>query len=200
MASKIDIVNSGLIKIGAEPIMALTDDTKTAKLATLRFDMSRRAVLRAHIWNCATKRVILSPLTTTPPFGFTNEFQMPSDLLRVVRLNDQTSHFDLDFKIEGRKIRADETTLELKYIFDETDTSQYDALLDEALGAYIAWDLSYAILQSSAARDDAWKWFQNIIKQARFVDSSEDPSEEFDVDVWLESRLRFGERPLRGDR
>lgn len=183
--SKTDIVNSGLIKIGAEPILSLNDDKKSARLAKNRYDPARRAVLRLHPWNCAVKRETLAPLTEEPDFGFTHQHQLPADCLRVLAVNWDDSP---EYRIEGRKLLIDSDTVELKYIFDLEDTAEMDSLLAEAIGAYLATDIVYALTQKSSMTDMAQKIFDKILRKARTVDSQENSYQEMEANLWDDSR------------
>lgn len=168
-SSDVAIINSALIKIGSTPILSTSDGSKEANLALVRFEECRDIVLRMHPWNCAIKRVILAPLATTPAFDFSNEFQMPSDLLRLLMVQEQ-----IDYRIEGRKILADATELNIKYIFRETNPNNLDVLCSEAIALYLAYDLSFALAQDVQRTETLQNAFKIHLQKARAVDSQED--------------------------
>jgi hypothetical protein len=189
MASDItEIANSALVKIGAANILSLDDDTKEARLCKLRYTPVRRIVLRMHPWNCAIERVSLAPLSSTPAFDFTKEFQMPATCLRLISITP----LDILYRIEGRKILCDETELELRYVKDVTEVTQLDELVSEAIACYLAWDLAYALTQSNSAREFAWKQFETVKRQAKSVDAMEERDYELTADTFLDSRLSSG--------
>ena len=74
MASVVDICNSALNQIGASNIIALTEDSKAARLCNQRYEFVRDATFRAHPWNSLTTRASLAPDTATPVFEFTKQF------------------------------------------------------------------------------------------------------------------------------
>lgn len=180
-----EIANSALMKIGAASILSMDDDTKEARLCKLRYNPVRRIVLRMHPWNCAIDRVLLAPLVETPAFDFTKVFQMPSDLLRLINITP----LDIFYRIEGRKILCDETSLELRYLKDVTDVTQLDELLSEAIACYLAWDMAFALTQSNTAREFAWKQFETIKRQAKSIDAQEERDYELTADTFLDSRI-----------
>ena len=51
------ICNSALVALGASEITFLTDDNERARLCNRLWPTVRDMVLRAHVWNCALKRV-----------------------------------------------------------------------------------------------------------------------------------------------
>ena len=52
MASDVDICNSALNIIGDSNIIALTEDSRAARVCNQRFEFVRDSVFRAHPWNC----------------------------------------------------------------------------------------------------------------------------------------------------
>lgn len=91
MASALEIANMALLRIGAEPINALTDDNGRARACNTAWPFVRQHVLRSHSWNCVTTRARLRSLdkdaTLTaikPDWDFDAVFPLPTDCLRVL--------------------------------------------------------------------------------------------------------------------
>ena len=97
MASTVDICNGALNQLGATTILSLTEDSKNARLCNSRYTQVRDAVFRSHPWNCLQKRVELAQSTTTPPWGYKFKFDLPGDCLRLLRILD----FDSNYQVEG---------------------------------------------------------------------------------------------------
>ena len=172
MASIVDICNSALNQIGASNIISLTEDSKAARICNQRFAFIRDSVFRSHPWNCLTTRTSIAPDTTAPAFEFTKQFTLPTDpfCLRVLALSDT----DILYKIEGRKLLCNESSIEMIYIGRVLDGNQYDLLLIEALAAAMAADLAYPLVGSSALGANMYQLYQNKLTEARFVDATED--------------------------
>ena len=172
MASIVDICNSALNQIGASNIISLTEDSKAARICNQRFEFVRDSVFRAHPWNCLTTRASISPDADTPAFESSQQFTLPTDpfCLRVLQLSDT----DILYKIEGRKLLCNESTIEMIYIGRVTDPNQYDMLLTEAIAAALAADLAYALVGSSALTSNMYSLYTNKLTEARFVDATED--------------------------
>ena len=62
----------------------------------------------------------------------------------------------------------------MSYIGRITDINEYDALLIETIAAYLAADIAYPLVASSALRDRATAEAAQKMREARFVDASED--------------------------
>ena len=169
MASIVDICNGALNQLGASTILTLTEDSKNARLCNARFTQIRDSVFRSHPWNCLQKRVELAADTDTPAWGFTSQFTIPADCLRVLSILD----FDSDHKIEGRKILTDNSSMKILYVSRVTDPNEYDELLRETLSAALAADIAYAVTSSNPVAKNMYDLFQQKLKEARFVDSTE---------------------------
>ena len=169
MASVVDICNGALNQLGASTILTLTEDSKNARLCNARFTQVRDAVFRSHPWNCLQKRVQLAADSDAPAWGFTKQYTLPADCLRVLTILD----YDADYKIEGRKILTDNSTMKILYISRVTDPNEYDELLRETLSAALAADIAYAVTSSNPTASNMYNLFQDKLKDARFVDSTE---------------------------
>ena len=169
MASVVDICNGALNQLGASTILTLTEDSKNARLCNARYTQVRDSVFRSHPWNCLQKRLQLAADTATPAWGFTKQYTLPADCLRVLTILD----YDADYKIEGRKILTDNSTMKILYISRVEDPNEYDELLRETLSASLAADIAYAITSSNPTATNMFNLFQSKLKEARFVDSTE---------------------------
>ena len=169
MASIVDICNGALNQLGASTILTLTEDSKNARLCNARYTQVRDSVFRSHPWNCLQKRLQLAADSDAPAWGFTKQYTLPADCLRVLTILD----YDADYKIEGRKILTDNSTMKILYISRIEDPNEYDELLRETLSAALAADIAYAITSSNPTATNMFNLFQSKLKEARFVDSTE---------------------------
>ena len=171
MASEVETINSALNMLGATNIIARTEDTKSARVTNQRFDAVRDAVFRAHPWNCLVTRRALAADSDAPTFDWSYQFTLPTDpyCLRVMRLD----YLDIDFRVEGRKILCDESTINLVYLSRVEDPNEWDSLLNEAIAARLAADISFAIVQSTSLTANLYALYESKLSEARFVDATE---------------------------
>jgi len=169
MASVVDICNGALNQLGASTILSLTEDSKNARLCNARYTQVRDSLFRSHPWNCIQKRVQLASDTDTPAWGFSYQFTLPSDCLRVLNIEN----YDHDYKVEGRKIVANIATMKILYIARIEDPNQYDEILRETLSSALGADIAYAITSSNPVSQNMYTLFQNKLREARFVDATE---------------------------
>ena len=169
MASVVGICNGALNQLGATTILSLNEDSKNARLCNTRYSEVRDAVFRSHPWNCLQKRVELAQSTTTPPWGYKFKFDLPGDCLRLLRILD----FDSNYQVEGRSILSNNETMKILYISRVTDPNQYDELLRETLSSALGADIAYAITSNNTTSQNMIVSYQEKLRDARFVDSTE---------------------------
>ncbi len=190
MASKVDICNRALQKLGAERIISLTQDSVSARACNLAFESVRDAELRAHAWNFAIKRVELATDATAPVYGYDYAYTLPSDCLRLLSNDTNEGVYMTDWKVEGRKILTNEgAPLQIRYVYRVTDTTLYDTLFIEAMACKMAIEMCEELTQSNSKRQLAAEDYKLTIREARKINAFENPSAETQTDTWLSARL-----------
>ena len=177
MASTVDICNGALNQLGATTILSLTEDSKNARLCNSRYTQVRDSVFRSHPWNCLQKRVEIAADTTAPAWGFSYAYTLPADCLRLLRILD----YDSNYKVEGRKILSNTSTMKILYVARITDANEYDELLRETLSAALSADIAFAVTSNNTTSTNMYNLFQDKLKDARFVDSTEGQNVEQDL-------------------
>lgn len=185
MASEVDICNMGLSRIGEDPIISLTEDSKAARNCNLIYSDVRDSVLREHPWNFAVKRVELALLLTTPEFEFDFEHQLPSDCIRVMKTDDDLT----PFRIEGSKLLSNNSSVKIEYIARISDTTQFDTLFTDAFADRLGADLAFNLSDNNALSQFMFQRAKDKIKQARSMDGQEGTPRSIEADQWLNVRL-----------
>lgn len=170
MSDEVDICNYALIKIGANTISSLTENSPAARRCSVVYSQQRDYLLRGHFWNFATKRVQLAELSAAPEFEWENQFQLPTDFLRVIQIyNDPNA----PYKIEGDRILTNLSTLQLVYVYKVTDPNKFDPSFVEALTGAVAKELAYAMAASSQLAERAARDAKEALRRAKTIDSQE---------------------------
>jgi len=183
--SEVSICNSALIKLGHERINSLSEDNKAAILCNERYPFCRDEVLREHPWNFAIKRASFAKLVSTPAFEYQNEFQIPSDCLRIWQPEDN----EIVFVVEGGKVLTDEGTFKCRYISRVTNPALFDRSFAEALAFRLAADIGYALTQSSQLQQSMLAMYEVKLRMARSIDAQEGTPEEIIADSWIKDRF-----------
>ena len=135
------ICNRALVKLGVETITSLSGTSKQAELCNLVYDDMRDDLLVSHPWNFAIKRAELVELGSTPEYEWSNEFQLPTDYLRILKCGITTSA--ITYAIENGVLRCNSDTAYVKYIAKVTTPANFSRHVAEALFWKIAAELVY---------------------------------------------------------
>lgn len=188
--SETDIANSALVKLGTNTITSLSDNSKEGRLCNLRYHYIRDELLRSHPWNFAKKRISLAVSTTVPAYYYTQQFPLPPDYIRML---DNDLQEDQQWVIEGSNFLCFSTSLNILYIFKQTDTTQYDELFESALAWRLASELAYGLVQSSALAKTCWEAYTETLKLARSVNAQERGAlQQVTADDWSSARVKSG--------
>lgn len=186
--SAVSICSNALLLLGDRPISSFSENNDRTRLVANLYNYKRERVLRAHPWNCATKRVILSPDVAAPAFGWAYQFQFPNDWLRSLSVGENGN--EDDYAIEGRKILMDSNVCRLRYIWNNTEESTWDSLLVEAMTQVMVAALTYPITKSTTKQATEEEIVKRVLKEARTVDGQEVTPETIGDFPLLANRVR----------
>ncbi len=199
MPSAVDISNAALNTLGASNIVSLDEDSKAGRLINQRYSAVRDAVFRSHNWNSLIRRANLAQNSVSPAFGYTFQYPLPTDCLRVLEFSNGTLTYPKDnmtdnsggavYVVEGRELLTDEATVFIKYISRVEDPNLYDTLLVDTLSARLAMEICYAITGSNSMISTTKALYDEKIKEARFVDATEGAAAKFEASDLIESRF-----------
>lgn len=186
--SAVSICSNALLQVGDKPIDSFDVDNDRTRLVANIYTAKRDKVLRLHPWNCATKRVILSPDTEAPPFDWKYQFLLPEDWLRTLSVGEDGA--PSDYAPEGRMIMMDTNACYLRYIFRNEVESTWDALLIDAMTQVMVAALTYPITKSTTKQATEEEIVKMVLKTARAVDGQESPPETLGDFPLLANRMR----------
>lgn len=199
MASKTDVANRALTKLGDARIIDLTDDSEAAIVLNSMFDIVRDAELRKNNWNFSIKRDSLAALVTTPAFGFTYEYQLPGDCLRVLMVGEAYVGYSLSdyrnmpeqvYQIEGRKILTDYgAPLKIRYVRSVTNVGEWDPLFVEYFACVLAFESAERLGGGGSKKDRLGQDMKDALIAAVGADAIENPPELIADDAWIMCRL-----------
>jgi hypothetical protein len=187
MASAVEICSNALINLGDSPISDFGEATDNARRCNALYPSLRLALMRSHPWACLQERLILSPETAAPAFEWSYQFLLPSDCLRVLSVGE--TGFEIDYRLEGRKILANDNILNLIYLKDKVE-SDWDAMLTDGMILMMTWRLAWPVTKSAAVRDSVAREYDFFMKKARAVSGQENPPQTFGDTPLLNARFR----------
>ena len=205
MASKIEIVNRALVKLGEQRITSIDDTSKRATVMKDLWDTERDSELRKRRWSFSIRRASLPADSEAPEFGYAVQYSLPADCLRILSigeydltadLSDYTGRIGGIYTVEGRKILTDSGfaeasgALRLRYIARIEDTTQWDATFVQAFACKLAVEAAEPITQSAQRRDLAWSEYRIALNEATRANAIELPPQAIADDTWVLARNR----------
>jgi hypothetical protein len=190
ITSQLTICNSALLKIGADVINSLVGNQQRAAVAcNTLFQYLADEVMGESPWTFAMKQATLAPNATTPLFTWQYTYDIPSDCLRPLFLdNDQ-----IPWVVEnGNQILCNEPTLNLTYLYRNTDFSTWDARFCEALAWRMAMELALALVRSIPLKQEAEKSYNAAIANARSMNAVIGTRPRLEADIWSGARKGRG--------
>lgn len=189
MASQIDIINSALVHIGAKLIQDIDQQDEEARVMKDIWSMCRRQVLSESNWKFAKTRVTLSPDATAPAFTWTYQFQIPSDLLRIIDLASRGGTLaPKNYERNKDKILCNYDEIDLRYICDITETGRFPEYFSGALSMWLAYKACYTLTGDKTFQDRLYREYRATLASAKFHDSSQERGQQLVADDWINSR------------
>lgn len=206
MTSEVDICNLALTRVGTGIITTLDENSKAASLCRLHYPRARNACLRAHPWNFSIKRATLAQSSTAPAFEFERKFALPNDCLRVIRTDWEATPFSgpaiygfpgengyggaqTPYRINGRFLETNATTVSIEYVAEVTDPNQFDELFTDMVAQRLAAEICIALTDNASGAKQMWDIYAAKVAEARLIDAQEgSPRDVVDLSGWIMER------------
>lgn len=176
VSSPVEICNLALGHLGEARITSLDEDSVSSRACVLYYETTRDELLRSHRWNFAQDRQTLSRDATAPVFGWSYKFPLPANSLRVLEVNgSEVGDWVTDeFIIEGRAILTNAETVNLVFIYQNLNVSEYDALFVQVLAVKLAIALTEKIRGTTGKTEQLTTLYERVAAPlARRVDANE---------------------------
>ena len=183
--SKVEIANLALMHVGDSTITSFSDGTTAANTINTVYETVRDAVLRDHVWNFAIKQATPSLDAVAPIYGFNHRFDMPTDLLRLVEIEDNP-----EYRLEGRFILTDSNPINIRYVYKNETVTEYDSMFVQALAARLAATIAERLTQSSSLAEELLSVYRLHLKDAKSVDAQAGYPQDVEANLWIDSRFR----------
>lgn len=216
MASKTEIINQALGRIGANRIsdFADTDEANLQSVqARLHYAQTRDALLRSHWWRFARTRATLSQNATytddDTTFEWTYAYDLPNDFLREwlppwednSEVQGRTRN---SYSLEGKQLLSNETTMRLRYIRRVEDVTGFDPLFTEVLVLQLALKFVMPLNQDKVLYRTLYGELWGIpgtigvMSRVRTMDKQETKTVgQNEMGSWNDSRLAGAGNPLK---
>lgn len=180
MANEIQICNLALSRLGGFRIQSLDDATKEARECKLHYPIVRDAVLEAHDWDFARKRLVLA-LTTETFSGWEYAYQYPTDCLVIRKIYDpnKAEGSKIPFEVvsnaalDRRLILTNQAQAELIYTAKVTDVNMFSSGFVNALAFRLAADLAIPLRGKNDLQQSLANGFIAEMMQAQKNDANQ---------------------------
>jgi len=209
MTDAVSIANIALNNLGDKTISDFSDNTAQAFATKTRFTDVVNQVLRAHPWNCATKRATLTKYNVTPTYNFDYAYKLPADSLRVVSLYEEVNYdyaWKIELVVDGEEDRlaliTSSSSANISYIkkyigsgnHDNKEAvmtlNNFDPILVEAVGMALAGEIAMDLTGQSSLRDMMLAKYQAILSEARSINGQEGTADRIESNEWINARTR----------
>jgi hypothetical protein len=153
ITSKVDICNLALGSLGNYGSVTNIDTPSGSKEATfaLWYDITRQTLLKRMIPNFSLARRTIAATSATPPFGYENVFEYPSDCLKVLGLGNIDERAEYIYCVEGGYIYTADVWangLKLRFVRDIKDVNRFSPEFKLVFAAELAKNVALDITQS----------------------------------------------------
>jgi hypothetical protein len=148
-ASWTQICNRALGRLGAMSIADLMEGTQNAEFCVRFLPEAIEYVLGQYDFNFARDRVLLAPNAEAPVFGWRARFNLPADLIRLVKVYggpgetaDGEEDGGIPYQVENGGILANADELRIIYIARPKDPNRLPPPVRKAISTHLAYLLA----------------------------------------------------------
>ena len=189
MVAPIDLVNRALVLLGEQPIMALDQPCKPARVASIMYEGALESELSGHPWHFAKKRQILAEVDDPDAPDGEASYRLPSDWLQSLAVCTVSGEEDLQAVHEGAYIRSPNPSgVMLSYLAKIDDPSAWPALFREVLVLRLAVDMAQSLTQSGGSRASLNQAYELALRKARHANAWMASPASLPVSHWITHR------------
>ena len=171
-ASKVEIANLALLRLGQRSIQSLTEQSNEATWANKLYDRTRRTVLRSFPWRFAAKIETLA-LVDVEITGYLYAYALPTDCLAPIEVISSYTGTTAQFERSGSEIWTDEANAQLRYIRDVQDPNEFDDGFIDAFAYRLAAELAMPVTGKEGLAAQMMSGFMLAKHEAQAISSRE---------------------------
>ena len=181
-SSDVSLASNALLLLGHRAIASFTESDSGAEVASNLFEHSYRAVLSSHRWRFATKQARLSRLTASPQSVYSYQFQLPSDMVYLIRAIGVEN-----YEIYEEKLYSNSNDVSIEYIYD-IDSSYLPSYYAKMFEFYLASQFAIPITGDIDKASYYAREYEKALVKAKFTDSSQRPNDAFSYNPYVDVR------------
>lgn len=186
VTSETEISNLSLDLLSGPTVTNIVNPTSAIEYLCNRwYDTTRRKVLRAHPWNFARKRIVLSASNISPAFGGSKAFPVPADYMRLLYVVDDNGlpmqSFEYTMEVVGSQkcivpsALNTGSSLNVVYVYDITDVTRFDPIFVDLLVHELALAMAFKVTESNGSVDRINQIKKDRDTLSRSINGQENP-------------------------
>lgn len=193
MASRLDVVNDGLVRLGVPPLASLSDQGAQAIAADNIYQTVAESALAEHPWSFALREQRIPKLELDDDdrrnFQFDFVYQLPSDYLRVLGLRS----YDV-YRLAGDQLYTNDGDAYVIYVAN-VDESRWPAYFAKLVSFSFAAAVAITLTEQTTRADLMYRLADEQRRMARNTDSLQTPPHVFNL---MRVYTRRTQNPLSG--
>lgn len=175
--NEVEICSAALAYLGKPGITALDEDTTLGRACTAMYALARDKVLEDRVWSFALKQLQLTPLAAAPLFKWTYQYELPVEVVRVVRVDNGDDDYRMAWELQGRRILANDAAINVTATVRTADPGIFSPGFCTALALRLASMLAVPLTGNRQHLSDLFSMYQKEIKEASGADGAQGRSE-----------------------
>lgn len=180
--SSIQISSNALILLGHAPISSFDEPGAGPQAASNLYEQTYLSLLTTHRWRFATKKVQLARLSETPLNGFSYQFQLPSDLLYLIK-----KEVGFDYEVYGDKLFSNNQTESIDYIY-RVNEDKLPPYFIKTFEFFLASQLAIPVVGNTSRAEYYQGQYEMQLRRAKFADSTQRPQDSFSYNPYVDVR------------
>lgn len=187
-ASDIALASNAMLLLGGKTIASFTEESAESQISANLFEHSYRFLLSTHRWRFAVKQERLARLTQTPEELFSYMFQLPTDIIYLIRTIDNQR-----YEVYEDKLYSNSTDVTIEFVF-EISSDKIPSHFAKAVEFYLASQFAIPLTGDIDKASYYTQQYEKALIKAKFIDSSSRPNQTFVNNRYTNARRQSGSR------
>jgi len=180
--SAIQICSNALILLGHPPISSFDEPGAGAQASANLYEQSYLNLLTTHRWRFATKKAQLARLTAEPLNGYKYQFQLPSDLLYLIKKEE-----GFQYEVYGDKLHSNNSVESIDYLY-RVNEDNLPPYFIKTVEFFMASQMAIPVVGNTSRADYYYQAYEMQLKRAKFADSTQRPGDTFTQSPYVQVR------------
>ena len=180
--SAIQICSNALILLGHPPIASFDEPGAGAQASANLYEQSYLSMLTNHRWRFATKKAQLARLSEAPLNDYNYQFQLPSDLLYLIKKDS-----GFNYEVYGDKLYSNNLTESIDYLYRVNEDALPPYFI-KAFEFFMAAQMAIPVVGNTSRADYYYSAYEMQLKRAKFADSTQRPGDTFTQSPYTQVR------------